>query len=401
MALLNIQDPPRANAPFSLFVLGFRPFFFAAGLFAVAAIAIWMAVYEFDMALNFSTLAPFQWHAHEMIYGYTLAVVAGFLLTAIKNWTGVQTWQGGRLKILLLLWIAARISLLFGDRLILLAAVFDLLFNLLLIIATTEPVLKVRQWKQVGILAKVVLIGLFNALFYLGLLGWMNNGVDWSLYGGLLLLIALVLAMGRRVIPFFIERGVGYPVQLTNHRWLDIGMLVLFLAFSIVEVFLLDPAISGWIATALFLLGLIRLYNWHTRGIWGKPLLWGLYGAMVFITFGFLVFALLPHTALFSRSIGFHAFAFGGIGLITLSMMSRVTLGHTGRDVQSPSTLIGMAQWLILIGAVVRLLPVVLWPELYKLWIAIAQLCWMGGFSLFLWVNAPMLRQPRVDGAPG
>ncbi len=401
MALLNIQDPPRNDAPFSLFVLGFRPFFLAAGLFAVAAIAIWMAIYEFDMTLSFSTLAPFQWHAHEMIYGYTLAVVAGFLLTAIKNWTGVQTWQGGRLRALLLLWLAARVTLLFGDALIALAAAFDLLFNLLLIVATAEPVLKVRQWKQVGILAKVVLIGLFNAFFYLGLLGYLNNGVDWSLYGGLMLLIALVLAMGRRVIPFFIERGVDYPVQLVNYRWLDIGMLVLFLLFSIVEVFVLEPAISGALATALLVLSLIRLYNWHTRGIWGKPLLWGLYLALVFIAFGFLVFALLPHSTLFSRSIGLHAFAFGGIGMITLSMMSRVTLGHTGRDIQSPSPLIGIAQWLLLIGALLRLLPTAFWPEYYKLWIALAQLLWIGSFGLFVWANAPLLTRPRVDGAPG
>ncbi len=401
MALLNIQDPPRSDAPFSLFVLGFRPFFLAAGLFAVASIGIWMAVYEFGFSLSFAELAPFQWHAHEMIYGYTLAVVAGFLLTAIRNWTGIQTWQGARLKILLLLWLAARVTLLFGDALLPLAAAFDLLFNLLLVAATTEPVLKVRQWKQVGILAKVVLIGLFNAFFYLGLLGVLDQGVDWSLYGGLLLLIALVLAMGRRVIPFFIERGVGYPLQLANPRWLDVSILVLFLAFSIVEVFILEPAISGWLATALFALSLIRLYNWHTPGIWGKPLLWGLYMALVFISFGFLVFALLPHSTLFTRSIGFHAFAFGGIGLITLSMMSRVTLGHTGRDIQSPSPLIGLAQWLVLAGALVRLLPTAFWPQHYSLWIALAQLLWIFGFTVFVWVNAPLLRRPRVDGAPG
>ncbi len=401
MALLNIQDPPRENTPFTLFVLGFRPFFLAAGLFACLSILLWMGIYEFDLELSFSRLAPFQWHAHEMIYGYTLAVVSGFLLTAIRNWTGVQTWQGGRLKALLLLWLAARVTLLFGDGMIALAAFLDLLFNALLIVATAEPVFKVRQWKQIGILAKVVLIGLFNTLFYLGLLGYLELGVDWGLYGGLLLLIALVLAMGRRVIPFFIERGVGYPVHLANPRWLDIGMLVLFLLFSIVEVFLLEPELSGWLATALLALSLIRLYNWHTPGIWGKPLLWGLYLSMAFIGFGFLVFALLPHIDLFSRSIGFHAFSFGGIGLITLSMMSRVTLGHTGRDVLSPSPRIGLAQWMILIGALLRLLPTALWPQYYKLWIALAQLLWVGGFGLFVWINAPMLVRPRIDGAPG
>lgn len=400
MSLLNIQDPSE-DKPFNLFVLGFRPFFLAAGIFSILSMLMWMAMYVFEMSIPLQGLANFHWHAHEMIYGFTLAVVSGFLLTAIKNWTGLQTWQYRPLVMLFLLWAGARLCLLFGTQFMVIAAVLDLSFNLLLFVAMLQPVLRVKQWKQIGIVSKILLLGLFNALFYLGVLGVLDNGVSWSIYGGLYLLIALILTMGRRVIPFFIERGVGYPVQLKNTLLLDMSSLFLFLAFAITEVFMVDKAISSYLAGILFIVSSIRLYNWHTKGIWAAPLLWGLYGSFVFITLGFLLFALLPYSSFFSRSMAIHAFAFGGIALLTVSMMSRVTLGHTGRPVHVPSRWIGVAQWLLLIGAITRIFLPSFWPELYLSWIFISQLLWIAGFCLFVIINYPLLTQPRVDGGAG
>lgn len=400
MALLNIQDPPKST-DFSLFVLGFRPFFLAAGIFAVISMLMWMANYSFGLTVPLKGLANFHWHAHEMIYGFALAVISGFLLTAIKNWTGVQTLQYRGLIALTALWLGARVCLLFGTHYIVLAALLDLLFNLFLFFAMLKPVLQVKQWKQIGIVSKILLLGIFNALFYLGLFDVLEMGVYWGIYGGFFLLIALVLTMGRRVMPFFIEKGAGYPVQLKNSRFLDISSLFLFLAFSISDVFILDIKLTGYLAAALFIISVIRLVNWHTRGIWKAPLLWGLYGAFIFFTLGFLLFALLPYTTLFSRSIALHAFALGGIGLITVSMMSRVTLGHTGRSIMQPSRWVGVSQWLIFIGAITRIFPPVIYPDLYSVWIIISQCLWIGGFGLFVAVNYPLLTRPRIDGASG
>ena len=400
MAILNIQDPPKDTA-FSVFVLGFRPFFLAAGVFAVLSMAMWMAIFSFSMPFPLSGLAPFQWHAHEMIYGFTLSVVAGFLLTAIKNWTSVQTIQHRPLMLLFSLWLGARLCLLFGTDLLLLAAILDLSFNLLLVIAMLQPVMRVKQWKQLGIISKILLLGLFNGLFYLGALGLLEHGVDWGIYGGLMLLIALVFNMGRRVITFFIEKGVGYPVQLKNPRWLDLSSLFVFLAFAIGEVFFTESAISSYLAAILVVISAIRLYHWHTRGLWSKPLLWGLYGAFVSITIGLLLFALLPYSASISRSMAYHAFAFGGIALITISMMSRVTLGHTGRNIQQPSCWISIAQTLLVIGAIIRVFGPALLPAYYTGWILLAQLLWIISFSLFVVSNAAFLTRPRVDGSPG
>lgn len=400
MALLNIQDPPK-NVVFSVFVLGFRPFFLAAGIFAVISMAMWLANYQFGLVIPLEGLTNYHWHAHEMIYGFTIAVVAGFLLTAIKNWTGVQTIQHRPLQLLFSLWLGARLCLLFGTDYLIFAMLLDLSFNLYLFIAMLQPVLRVKQWKQIGVVSKILLLAIFNTFFYLGVLGILEDGVSWGIYGGVFILIALVMTMGRRVMPFFIEKGVDYPVSLKNSKLLDIASLVFFLAFAIVEVFILDRVLSSYLAAALFIVSSIRLYNWHTPGIWSSSLLWGLYTAFGFITLGFLLFALLPYSSLISRSLALHALTVGSIALITLSMMSRVTLGHTGRSIQQPSRWIGIAQGLILAGAMTRILMPMLLPDLYGSWMAITQLLWISGFSLFVLVNFSMLLSPRIDGAAG
>lgn len=400
MPLLNIQDPP-GTKPFSLFVLGFRPFFLAAGVFSVISMLSWMLNYSFGVFIPLDGLANFHWHAHEMIFGFSLAIVAGFLLTAIKNWTGVQTIQYRPLMLLFVAWFIARLALLFGTKFIIAAAIFDLLFNLFLFIAMLLPIIQVKQWKQIGIISKILLLGIFNTLFYLGVLGYLNQGIYWGIYGGLFIIIALIMTMGRRVMPFFIERGAGYPVQLKNSRWLDISSLLLFLALTIVEVFVINTQLSSYIAIPLFIISLIRLYNWHTPGIWKSPMLWGLYASFIFISLAFLLFAMLPYSTLISHSIALHTLTVGGISLITISMMSRVTLGHTGRDVNQPSSWINVVMWILLFGLLTRVvLPVVI-PSLYHTWIIISQLLWISGYSLFVWVNYPYLTQPRIDGIEG
>ena len=221
------------NSP--LFNLGFRPFFLGAPVFSVLAVALWMAVYVYRLPLPMGALSISQWHAHEMIYGYSMAVLAGFLLTAVKNWTGIQTINGKTLAGVFMLWIMARLLFFAGAPLIKLAAFFDLSFIFCLFIALAFPVIQAKNWKQLGILSKVLLLYAGNVCFYLGAFGLLPKGVYWGIYGGLYLVISLILIMGGRVIPFFIERGVGYPVQLYNHKALMLASLLLFIVFFVEE----------------------------------------------------------------------------------------------------------------------------------------------------------------------
>jgi len=385
----------------ALFNLGFRPFFLGAGIISVLSISLWSAVYLFQFSLDTQLLSTSQWHAHEMIYGYSLAVIAGFLLTAVKNWTGVQTLSGKPLLLLFTLWAMARLLWLFGTSYLVVAGILEALFSLLLLFSISLPIFKAKQsLKQIAILSKLILIITFNSLFYLGALGILDNGIFWGIYGGIYVIIALVLTMGRRVVPFFIEKGVGYPVTLFNSKWLDFSNLFLLLAFLVSELLLKDLQLSAYLALGLFIINSIRLVGWHTPGIWKKSLLWSLYLSFWFITLGFLLLAGVYFVGI-SKYTAIHALTVGGIGIITMSMMSRVALGHTGRDISNPPKTISYALGILFSGAIVRVIVPLFETQYYTLWIGLSQALWIVAFLIFTITYLPLLIKPRIDGQPG
>jgi len=395
---LLIHPPASPTSKFVLFNLGLRPFFLLAGIYALITILIWIGVSVYgwpEPHLPFSTL---NWHAHEMIFGYGMAVVAGFLLTAVTNWTGLVTLKGYPLAGLAALWLAARLAGWLMPSQILPMALLDLLFNVWFAVAIFIPVLRVKQYKQIGIAAKLVLMMLANLSFYLGASGMLEHGVLWGLYSGLYVMLALVFSMTRRVLPFFIERGVGYPVALKNRLWLDHASLYVFLMFLIADVFWQNVTASAVLAGLLFAIHLMRLAGWHTSGIWKKPLLWVLYLGYAGAVFGFLLKAIAPFVSL-SPYLAIHAFALGGIGMITLGMMARISLAHTGRDINQQR--MTPAFVLLLAAFIARVLLPIIVPNHYLLWLGIAQLAWLLAFAMFVRIYTPILIKPRADGMPG
>ncbi len=400
---MDIQtNTPSSNRPDSiaLFNLSFRPFFLGAGIFATVSISLWSLIYVFGLKLPMQDISSSQWHAHEMVYGYAMAVLAGFLLTAAKNWTGVQTIHGKPLMLLSACWLIARVLMLAGTGYLAYAALFDLLFGLGFVVALAHPIIKVRQWKQLPLLLKILLMLVFNGLFYLGALGLLDSGVHWGIYGGLMLVIALIMTLGRRVIPFFIERGVDEAASLSNHQWLDRSNLFLFLAFAVTDVFFEQPLLVAMLALLLMLLNAYRLLGWYTPGIWQKSLLWSLYLAFWFMCLGFALYA-AAYFFNFNPFLAVHALAYGGVGLMTLGMMSRVSLGHTGRGIQNPSPLLRWIFAALLSGAVVRVLLPLFDSQHYLWWIALSQLLWVASFAAFSILYLPLLLKPRLDGRPG
>ena len=393
---ISEKPEPKNISGFALFELGFRAFFLGAGLLAIVSISLWSAIYLFGFSLPMDGLSKFQWHAHEMIFGYTLAVITGFLLTAVKNWTGIHPMNSSLLSFLFALWFSVRLCFIFAGNYLWIAAWLDLLFSIILLAAVCRPIIIKKQWKQLAIVSKLLLILGFNGLFYAGVLGWLEQGVFWGIYGGLYLVLGLILTMGRRVIPSFIKSGVGYPVSLFNSKWLDISSLVLFLGFFISELFLRNQALSAYLSLALFAVNGFRLLGWHTIGIWRKSLLWSIYLSFWFITFGFLLFAASYWFAV-SPYLSIHAFAYGGVGLITIGMMSRVSLGHTGRNVAEPPEAVGYGIGLLLLGALVRVVMPLIAVDHYTLWIGLSQLFWVAAFVVFLVVYTPILIKPRLE----
>ena len=399
--MMIIQDKLQTQPRLAVFNLGFRPFFLMAGLFAPLAILAWVAVYTGSWLPRELPGQPGEWHGHEMLFGYGMAVVSGFLLTAVRNWTRIPTLHGKWLAGLAGCWLAARLAIWLKFSLVW-PMVFDLLFDVGFILAVSLPIIRARQRQQIGILAKLMLLTLANLTFWLAMLGQLPQtlAVQWSLWSGLYLLLGLMFEMARRVLPFFIERGVGYPVQLINQTWIDQFSLVLFVFFWLVDVFAGLPGLASVLAMTLFIVHAIRLAGWHTRGIWKKPLLWVLYLGYAIATSGFLLKAATPWLGL-SPLLALHAFAVGGIGLMTMGMMARVTLGHTGRDIQNPPRGTALSFGLLALAFVLRVLLPMLDGHDGLLWIALSGYAWAGAFVLFVALYAPALLKPRVDGLPG
>lgn len=403
--MLQITESQTSSSRFAFWQLGFRPFFFAASLFAVIGTVLWTALYSFQWVGLPASYPAMTWHAHEMIFAYALAVIAGFLLTAVKNWTGIATVQGYGLVVLASIWLLAR-CLPFTGLPLVWTALADLSFLVGLLIAVARPIVLAKQWTQAGILAKVCLLILANTLFYLGLLGYWSLGSVIGLYLGFYLVIALILTMGRRVIPFFIEKGIGVPFVARNYRWLDRASLILFLAFALLDLAAMSTGqpVLIYLVAALALVQVvlhsIRLQGWYHPLIWKKPLLWVLYLAYAWLILGFILklFSLLLGI---SPWLAVHAFAYGGIGMMTLGMMARVSLGHTGRDVANPPTVLSGLFALLGLGAFIRVFLVWWLPNLQAVWVLTAQYLWIIAFAGLVWVYAPMWLYARVDGRPG
>lgn len=386
---------------FALFYLGFRPFFFLASLSAALLGTIWLFSLGGGMTLNTAWPTPTLWHGHEMIFGFGMAVIAGFLLTAIRNWTNVQTLHRWPLAVLAGLWLGARIANLFAESLIL-AAVLDALFGIMLAGAMSWPIIQTRQWAQIGLISKVWLLVAANFFSY-----WMADDptqARTALLFGLLLVVAILITMIHRVLPFFIEKAAqmkqGRQIQLPRFKYLQKWNLLLFLAFTVGWLFWPLHPLTTLIALLLALLNGWVLLHWVDRVIFKAPLLWSLWGGYAFIVLGFLLVALsmfLPA----ANWLVVHAFGAGAMGLTTLGMMIRVTLGHTGRNVFEPGRLAGAVLSLALIGGLIRVLGPLLLPYRYTMLMEFALVFWILAFGLFWLAYANMWLRPRIDGHYG
>lgn len=398
MATHSMNDP--ASTTPVILQTGFRIFFLGAAVYAVLSMVVWLMFYV--MGTNIFVTMPLTiWHGHEMIFGFTMAVVAGFLLTAVMNWTGQSTLSGIPLLVLFLLWGAARILAFMPGAFPAWPLVLcNLLFIFYLTLAVMRPIIKVKQWKQSAVVSKVILIFISGCVFYAALyqtdLLTERKALRFALY----MIISLIFTIGRRIIPFFVERGVGYPVTLHNSKRLDIASLIFLVAFSILDIFWPQPSVIAFLSLSLVIIHILRLKGWYTRGIWRKPLLWVLFAGYVFIIGGFLLKALAV-MAQRPDDAALHAWTVGGIGLFTLGMMARVAWGHTGRNIAEPPSLIGMMFILMLLSAVVRVVFPIFNEEHYIMWIAISQTFWIAAFSLYLVRYLPVLISPRVDGKFG
>ncbi|MEW5973360.1 MAG: NnrS family protein [Pseudomonadota bacterium] len=401
--LILILDP-KALPPtgFALFNLGFRPFFLVAALWAVLA----MAFLGLTLALTLahpSAALPFSasWHGHEMLFGYAVAVIAGFLLTAARNWTGGRTPQGVPLAAMLALWAAPRLLLPFAPPALLpVLAAADVGFDLLL-----AAVLIRTLWRNPAnrlIFPPLLLVlALANLAWWLAMLGLWPAGHAMGLALGQGAVIGVLLVMGVRVAPFFIEKRLNVPVTSRVPARAYRTGAVLYALLVLAGLFGVSWFEAG-LAAALGLLAAWVLWRWHAPGLWREPLLWILWLSGAWLVLGLLLVAIgqaAGHAGLAGAAR--HALLAGGLGLATIGMMARVTLGHTGRAVYPPARGTLPAFLLVLAGAVLRVLAPVVDPAALAWAAPLTAMLWVLGFAFFFAIHAPMLLRPRVDGKPG
>lgn len=400
MSLIQIEKQNTAGDDLPLFRLGFRPFFLCAGISAVVLILSWL--YFLKHGGPYTQYTSIGWHAHEMIFGYTLAVIAGFLLTAAKNWTGAPTLHGPWLAAVILLWVAGRVApwLPLPAWVI---AVIDLALLPWLAVALLRPLLKTSQYQHLIFVGILLLLFIANLLFHLGIVypGWQT--ADLGIRLGWMTIIFLIIVMGGRVIPFFIERGTGNIGKIHQARIIELGSVVSLLAWVVAALFLPGTIYVAYLACLAGLFQIIRWWHWHLGALWHVPMLWILYLGYAWIPLGLFLYAYAGFTG-GGLSPAVHAFTAGAIGLLTIGMMARVSLGHTGREIHA-SRIIIAAFALVTFGSVVRVLGPLFLPamsgERYLGVIALAGGLWALGFLLFVIVFIPVWIRPRIDLRPG
>jgi uncharacterized protein involved in response to NO len=393
MPPLGNPSKPRGLAPFAL---GFRPFFLAAGVYAVLLMGLWLLTLRGTIAA--ADVSPIVWHGHEMLFGYAVAVIAGFLLTAAQNWTGIRTPSGTPLAALFLLWLAGRIGFLLPGLPAMLVAAVDLAFLPALALALAWPIMRAKQLHNYPFPFMLLVLAAANALVHGETFGWTTDTARLGLRLAAYVVVAMIVLMGGRVIPSFTDNKLGTRAR----RWKTIETLVPVVTLAALGAALVAPAsiVTALLAAIAATVHAIRLAGWYTNKYWSVPLLSVLHLGYAWITLGFALLALSAAGVVTAASSALHAFTAGGIGMLTLGMMARVSLGHTGRMLE-PARAITLAFVAVNLAAFVRVFVPLVFPAALAQGYAVSGILWMLAFGTFATIYLPILMRPRVDGKKG
>ena len=392
---LPIEEPaPPAPQGFALWQLGFRPFYLLASGFATLSILLWALQFTGYLAAPY--LPGPLWHAHEMLFGFALAVIVGFLFTAGRNWTGLPTPTGGRLAALAALWLAARVLVLtpYGW----LSAIANAAFPLAAAVALGIPFFRAGTRRNYFFVALLLALSAATLVVHLGQLGVLSVPA-WAGIGIALDVVLFILCvMGGRVIPMFTINGVpGTNAQ--RNPWVErgaLGAVLLLLAADAVQA----PAwIVGAIAAAGALLHLARWLLWRPWATLRKPLVWVLHLAYAWIPVH-LALRALAAAGWIIPSAATHALTVGAVGGLVIGMMTRTARGHTGRPLRASATDIASYGFVALAAFVRVLLPLAV-PAWTLHAVLASALLWSAGFALYFVTYWTPLTRARVDGKPG
>lgn len=369
--------------------MGFRPFYLLGALQAAAFILLWAFGYQGN-----SALPGMFWHGHEMIWGFAGAIIVGFLHTAVANWTGQPPLHGRELATLVVLWLGARMaSFIPGNAWI--EIILNTVFLLLAAAYLGRSLLRARQVKNYFVPFLLAGFAVSHNLFHLALDGTLNADPRAMLHGGVLVVAAVIFFMGMRILSFFTSRAV-MGEQVVNPSWLAVSVILLSLLMVIAMATSLPPFVPAALGVTAMVLNGVSLWSWWDRRALQHPMLWVLYAGYACATLGVGLYGLALAFWPAGLSAALHCITVGGIGLLTLGMMTRTALGHTGRPLQLPKTMV-VAYSFVLVATVLRLAAALV-PGFYTGGIHSSAFCFAVGFGLFAWQYGPWLIRPRADG---
>ena len=400
MSFIHLVEPQRTNGTWPILALGFRPFFLLAALFAAAAVPLWLLIYQGPLEPA-SHLPPTIWHGHEMVFGFAIAVVAGFLLTAASNWTGRRTATGLGLGALVALWLAGRLAVFIGNAVpAWLAIALDVSFLPALAIVLAVPILAAGNRRNVIFPGLLLVLAGINLSIHLGAVG----ALDWDPSRGLRVAIDLVLVMigvlGGRVIPSFTKNALPHARVNPCPKGSVLALLSLA-ALAIADLATGNPLVTGGVALAAGVINILRMRGWGTFSTAQHPILWILHVGYAWLAVGLILRGVAELTDVIPIDAGIHALTLGAAGSMILGMMSRVSLGHTGRSIV-PAPLTITSYWLVNGAALLRVLFALTWDDTLRMAsLGGSGLLWSLAFLCFVVVYLPILCRPRADGRPG
>lgn len=397
-----MNSPDKAPSSFArqgwpLLRLGFRPFYIGTALLACLSVPVWISAFLGYINLGLE-MPPLLWHAHEMLFGFAAGVIAGFLLTAVKAWTGQETARGPLLGMLFFVWLAARIAALVAPYPI--YAALDMALLPTVAVVLLRVLIKTGNKRNIPLASLLMLMALANLVFHLSVLGALDApGIGMSaLYAELALILMVVCVITGRVVPMF-TKNVTPGLVINIPRKFELTLLAVT-ALTLALWVLSAPAPLVLVASVLAaLLHAVRLWMWHPQVTFKRPILWILHASYAWLPIGFTLLA-LAQVGWVAVSLAVHAFGVGVIGGLIIGMMTRTARGHTGRPLQT-SRAETLAYALVMIAAVLRVLIPALQPLWYARAIEIAAGLWAVAFAIYLVVYTPWLMQTRLDGKDG
>lgn len=401
----NVFGEHPAKAPPVLFAYGFRPFFLLAGLSAAALVPVWGGVATGMFGLG-GSVPPSGWHAHEMLFGFAVAAIAGFLLTAIPSWTGSAAVKGRPLMVLVALYLAGRVAslpVLADSGLAALAALADLAFLPAVGALVAGPLIKAGKLRNTAFLLLLALLTAANALFRLEWMGVTQGTAALGIALAIGIVLQMVAVVAGRIVPSFTQNALRQTeptLVITPLPHLERAVLVLTALLIPADLLVPGSVATGLLALAAAVAHGVRLSRWKGLLTLSQPVLWILHAGYAWIVVALTLKGLEFAAGLPLGGAWLHALTAGGFTTMILAVMTRAALGHTGRAI-AVARLTVAAYVLVQFAAVARTLLPMLPNGAWMPTVHAAAALWTVGVLLYVWVYGPILTGPRADGRPG